>query len=161
MHPQPAICLDMGSTFIIFYKQCMHLISNFKIELALKNPSCTTELVCVYAANEILYAHAEFQPTLYDSQNYDINRRDICDWTLENPPYGCVLVIKCFALKSSLKFYILLIHGSNKLQILWITYINYRNIRNGSSDVISNIVNSKILIVSGALIRVIFQNSVT
>jgi len=80
---------------------------------------------------------------------------------LENHPYGRILHIKYLALKSSFKF-LLFVH-------LWFQYsknaLNYkekcRNIKNVFCDVSKIVVNSKILIVSGAPIRVIFQNSVT
>ena len=42
----------------------------------------------------------------------------ICDRILENHPCGHILLIKYLALKSSLKFYFLLIHCSNKLKML-------------------------------------------
>ena len=85
----------------------------------------------------------------------------ICDRISENHPYGHILHIKYLALKSSMKT-LLFVH-------LWFQYsknaLNYqKNVEIHKicfSDVRKPVANSKILIVSGAPIRVIFQNSVT
>ena len=85
---------------------------------------------------------------------------NICDRILENHSYGRILHMKYLALKSSLKFFFVNV---------WFQYskntLNYkekcRNIENLFCDVSKVVVNSKILIVSGTPIRLIFRNSVT
>ena len=84
-----------------------------------------------------------------------------CDRILENHPYGRILHIKYLALKSSLKIlffvYAWFQYSKNALNYKE----KYRNTQNVFCDVSKIVVNSKILIVLGTPIRVIFQNSVT
>jgi len=76
-----------------------------------------------------------------------------CYWILENHPYGHILHIKYLVL---IKFGFLFIHGSNAVKKLWITRKNLE-IFKMCFDVSNIVVNSKILIVSGTPITVIFQ----
>ena len=85
----------------------------------------------------------------------------ICDWILENHPYGRILHVKYLVLKSSLKIFFLFIYGSNAVKMLWITRKSVEIFKICFCDVSKIVVNSKILIISGTPIRVIFQNLVT
>ena len=73
-------------------------------------------------------------------------------------PYGHILHIKYLVLKSSLKIWFLLIYGSNAVKMHWITR---KSVEICFCGVSKTVVNSKILIILGTPIRVIFQNLVT
>jgi len=82
----------------------------------------------------------------------------IFDQILENHCYGRILHIKYLALKSSLKILLHIHLWFQLVKILWNTRKSVEIFKICFCDVSKIVVNSKVLIVSGKPIRVIFQD---
>jgi len=74
---------------------------------------------------------------------------------------GAFCTLNIYLWKAAWKFCFFFIYVSNTVKMLWITRKSVEIFKMCFCDVSKIVVNSKILIVSGTPIRVIFQNSVT